>query len=241
MYELLTDPRTWESLATLTVLEIVLGIDNILFLTIVSGQLPAAQQPRARGIGLAIALVMRILLLTAIAWVMSMSAPFITVMGEGISWRDVILGAGGLFLIYKGSTEIHLLMAGEEEFSHKAMRSFAAVIIQIGLFDLVFSLDSVITAVGMAEHLSVMITAIVLAMLLMLVASGPVSRFIEANPSVKMLGLSFLMLIGIALVADGAHFHIPRGYLYFAVAFSGLVEAFNQFASRRKKKKPRQR
>ena len=239
MYELLIDPRTWESLATLTVLEIVLGIDNILFLSIVSGQLPKSQQPRARGIGLAIALIMRILLLTGIAWVMSLSTPFITVMGEGISWRDVILGAGGLFLIYKGSTEIHLLMAGEEEFSHKAVRSFTAVIIQIGLFDLVFSLDSVITAVGMAEHLSVMIAAIVLAMLLMLVASGPVSRFIEANPSVKMLGLSFLMLIGIALVADAAHFHIPRGYLYFAVAFSGLVEAFNQFASRGKKKKVR--
>jgi predicted tellurium resistance membrane protein TerC len=239
MYELLTDPRTWESLATLTVLEIVLGIDNVLFLSIVSGQLPKAQQPRARGLGLAIALVMRILLLTGIAWVMSLSEPFVTILGEGISWRDVILGAGGLFLIYKGTTEIHLLMAGEEEFEHKVVRSFMAVIIQIGLFDLVFSLDSVITAVGMAEHLSVMIAAIVLAMLLMLVASGPVSKFIEENPSVKMLGLSFLLLIGIALLADAAHFHIPRGYLYFAVAFSALVEAFNQFASRNKKQKKR--
>jgi len=240
MYELLTDPRTWESLATLTVLEIVLGIDNILFLSIVSGQLPKAQQPRARGIGLAVALVMRILLLTGIAWVMSLSQPFVTILGEGISWRDMILGAGGLFLIYKGTSEIHILMAGEEEFSHKVARSFAAVIIQIGVFDLVFSLDSVITAVGMAEHLEVMIAAIVLAMALMLVASGPVSKFIEENPSVKMLGLSFLLLIGIALLADAAHFHIPRGYLYFAVAFSALVEAFNQFASRRRKKrKPR--
>jgi len=239
MYELLIDPRTWESLATLTVLEIVLGIDNVLFLSIVSGQLPKAQQPRARGIGLAVALIMRILLLTGIAWVMSLSEPFVTILGEGISWRDVILGAGGLFLIYKGTSEIHILMAGEEEFSHKAARSFAAVIIQIGLFDLVFSLDSVITAVGMAEHLEVMIAAIVLAMALMLVAAGPVSKFIEENPSVKMLGLSFLLLIGIALLADAAHFHIPRGYLYFAVAFSALVEAFNQFASRRRKNKKR--
>ncbi|MBS0273485.1 MAG: TerC family protein [Proteobacteria bacterium] len=240
MYELLTDPRTWESLATLTVLEIVLGIDNVLFLSIVSSQLPKAQQPRARGIGLAVALIMRILLLTGIAWVMSLSEPFIMIVGEGISWRDVILGAGGLFLIYKGTSEIHILMAGEEEFAHKAVRSFMAVIIQIGLFDLVFSLDSVITAVGMAEHLEVMIAAIVLAMALMLVAAGPVSKFIEENPSVKMLGLSFLLLIGVALLADAAHFHIPRGYLYFAVAFSALVEAFNQFASRgKKKRKPR--
>lgn len=241
MYELLTDPRTWESLATLTLLEIVLGIDNVLFLSIVSGQLPKEQQPRARGLGLAIALVMRIVLLTGIAWVMSLSEPFVTILDEGISWRDVILGAGGLFLIYKGTTEVHLLMAGEEEFEHKIARSFAAVIIQIGLFDLVFSLDSVITAVGMAEHLSVMIAAIVLAMILMLVASGPVSKFIEENPSVKMLGLSFLLLIGIALLADAAHFHIPRGYLYFAVAFSALVEAFNQFASRNKKKSKKKR
>ena len=239
MYEVLTDPRAWESLAALTLLEIVLGIDNILFLSIVSGQLPKAQQPRARGIGLAVALIMRIALLTGIAWVMSLSEPFVTILSQGISWRDVILGTGGLFLIYKGTTEIHLLTAGEEEFEHKAARSFMAVIIQIGLFDLVFSLDSVITAVGMAEHLEVMIAAIVLAMALMLVASGPVSRFIEENPSIKILGLSFLLLIGIALVADAAHFHIPRGYLYFAVAFSALVEAFNQFASRRKKRKKR--
>lgn len=239
MFELLADPRTWESLAALTLLEIVLGIDNVLFLSIVSGQLPKSEQPRARGLGLAIALVMRILLLTGIAWVMSLSQPFVTILDEGISWRDVILGAGGLFLIYKGTTEIHLLMAGEEEFEHKPVRSFTAVIIQIGLFDLVFSLDSVITAVGMAEHLSVMIAAIVLAIVVMLAASGPVSKFIEENPTVKMLGLSFLLLIGVALVADAANFHIPRGYLYFAVAFSALVEAFNQFASRRKKNKRR--
>ncbi|HWA30405.1 MAG TPA: hypothetical protein VG867_04880, partial [Rhizomicrobium sp.] len=142
-----------------------------------------------------------------------------------------------LFLIYKGTSEIHNLMAGEDEFEHKVVHSFMAVIVQIGVFDLIFSLDSVITAIGMAEHLSVMIAAIVLAMILMLVASGAVSKFIEENPTVKMLGLSFLLLIGVALLADAAHFHIPRGYLYFAVAFSALVEAFNQFATRNKKKK----
>lgn len=242
MAELLADPRIWESLATLTLLEIVLGIDNVLFLSILSGQLPRSQQARARGLGLTIALAMRILLLTGIAWVMSLSQPFVTIWGEGISWRDVILGAGGLFLIYKGTSEIHVLMSGEDEFAHKAVRSFTAVIVQIGLFDLVFSLDSVITAVGMAEHLYVMVAAIVLAMALMFVASGPVSKFIEENPSVKILGLSFLLLIGITLLADAAHFHIPRGYLYFAVAFSAVVEAFNQFASRgRKKHKTRPR
>ncbi|HEY5338023.1 MAG TPA: TerC family protein [Rhizomicrobium sp.] len=239
MTELLLDPRTWESLATLTVLEIVLGVDNILFLSIVSGQLPAADQPRARGIGLAIALVMRVGLLCAIAWVMSLSTPFITIMGQGVSWRDVILGAGGLFLIYKGTTEIGALMSGDDEMPHNVAASFTAVILQIGVFDLVFSLDSVITAVGMAEHLSVMIAAIVLAMLIMLAASGPVSKFIAENPTVKMLGLSFLLLIGMALTADAAHVHIPRGYLYFAVAFSGLVEAFNQFAGRKKNNKKR--
>jgi predicted tellurium resistance membrane protein TerC len=237
MFALLTDPRTWESLATLTVLEIVLGIDNMLFLSIISGQLPAGQQPSARRIGLTIALAMRVALLTAIAWVMSLSAPFVTLFQQGISWRDVILGAGGLFLIYKGTSEINKLMTGEEDYRKKAAASFAAVIVQIGVFDLIFSLDSVITAVGMAEHLAVMIAAIVLAMALMLVAAGPVSRFIEQNPSVKMLGLSFLLLIGVALLADSAHFHIPRGYLYFAVAFSGLVEAFNQFARRNRHKR----
>lgn len=236
MYELLADPRTWESLVTLTLLEVVLGIDNVLFLSIISGQLPKSQQRRARGIGLAVALAMRVILLSAIAWVMSLSEPFVTILGEGVSWRDVILGLGGLFLIYKGTSEIHVMVNGEEEFAHKAVKSFAAVIFQIALFDLVFSINSVITAVGMAEHLYVMIAAIVLAMILMFVASGPVSKFIEENPTVKMLGLSFLLLIGIALLADAAHFHIPRGYLYFAVAFSALVEAFNQFASRRRKK-----
>lgn len=237
MTDLLLDPRTWESLATLTVLEIVLGVDNILFLSLVSGKLPPAQQPRARALGLTIALVMRILLLCAIAWVMSLSAPFVTLFGQGVSWRDVILGAGGIFLIYKGTTEIGALVSGDDEMPHTVAASFAAVILQIGIFDLVFSLDSVITAVGMAEHLSVMIAAIVLAMAIMLAASGPVSRFIEKNPTVKMLGLSFLLLIGMALAADAAHFHIPRGYLYFAVAFSALVEGFNQFAGRKKKRR----
>lgn len=239
MSALLADPHTWESLATLTLLEIVLGVDNVLFLSIVSSQLPKERQPSARRIGLAYALVMRIGLLTGIAWIMSLSQPFITAFGQGISWRDVILGAGGIFLIYKGTTEIRGLMEGEDEFErNRKVVSYAAVIMQIAIFDLIFSLNSVITAVGMAEHLSIMIAAVVLAMLVMLAASGPVSDFIQRNPTVKMLGLSFLLLIGMALAADAAHFHIPRGYLYFAVAFSALVEAFNQFASRNKKKKP---
>jgi predicted tellurium resistance membrane protein TerC len=240
MTALLLDPRTWESLATLTVLEIVLGIDNMVFLSIVSSQLPVARQPQARAIGLGYALLMRIGLLAGIAWVISLSKPFITLFGEGISWRDVILCAGGMFLLYKGTAEIRNLVQGTDEFAHnRKVATYNRVILQIAVFDLIFSLDSVITAVGMAEHLSVMIAAIVLAMCIMLAASGPVSKFIEENPTVKMLGLSFLLLIGMALVADAAHMHIPRGYLYFAVAFSGLVEAFNQFAGRRGKKKRR--
>jgi predicted tellurium resistance membrane protein TerC len=237
MTALLLDPRTWESLATLTVLEIVLGIDNMVFLSIVSSQLPIERQPQARAVGLGYALLMRIGLLAGIAWVISLSKPFVTIMGEGISWRDVILCAGGLFLLFKGTTEIRNLVQGTDEFAHnRKVATYDAVILQIAVFDLIFSLDSVITAVGMAEHLSVMIAAIVLAMGIMLAASGPVSKFIEENPTVKMLGLSFLLLIGMALVADAAHMHIPRGYLYFAVAFSAVVEAFNQFANRKTKK-----
>lgn len=233
---LLSDPRTWESLATLTVLEIVLSIDNILFLSIVSGQLPPERQPAARRIGLAYALVMRIALLCGIAWVITLQKPVITLFGFGFSWRDLVLGAGGLFLLTKGTREIHDMVGGEAQYARRAGASFANVIVQIAIFDLVFSFDSVVTAVGMAEHLSVMIAAIVLSMLVMLAASGAVSAFIAKNPTVKMLALSFLLLIGTALVADAMHFNIPRGYLYFAVAFSGVVEALNQLVARRRKK-----
>jgi predicted tellurium resistance membrane protein TerC len=233
---LLTDPHAWASLATLTALEIVLGIDNIIFLSIASQRLEPAQRPAARRTGLALALIMRIVLLTSIAWIISLSTPVITLWGVDLSWRDLIFGAGGMFLLTKGTREIHGLVEGEDDHEQKAAASLFAVIVQIAIFDLVFSVDSIVTAVGMAEHLSIMIAAVVIAMIVMLVASGLVAEFINRHPTVKMLALSFLLLIGMALVADAAHFHIPRGYLYFAVAFSAAVEALNQFAARGKKR-----
>jgi predicted tellurium resistance membrane protein TerC len=237
MLNLLTDPHAWASLATLTALEIVLGIDNIIFLSIAAGRLPRARRPAARRTGLALALGMRIALLASLAWIISLQQPVVTLFGVDLSWRDLIFAAGGLFLLTKGTREIHGLVEGEEETGHGAGASFIGVIVQIALFDLVFSIDSVVTAVGMAEHLSIMIAAVVLAMFVMLLASGPVSDFVHRHPTVKMLALSFLLLIGTALIADAAHFHIPRGYLYFAVAFSGLVEGLNQFAARNREKK----
>jgi len=232
---LLTDPHAWASLATLTALEIVLGVDNIVFLSIASHQLEPAQRAAARRTGLALALVMRVALLSSVAWIISLSTPVITLWGIGLSWRDLVFGAGGMFLLTKGTREIHGLVEGEDHLKQKAAASLFAVIVQIAIFDLVFSVDSIVTAVGMAEHLSIMIAAVVLAMIVMLVASGYVAEFINRHPTVKMLALSFLLLIGMALIADAAHFHIPRAYLYFAVAFSGLVEALNQFAAKKKK------
>ncbi len=232
---LLTDPHAWASLATLTALEIVLGVDNIVFLSIASHQLEPAQRAAARRTGLALALVMRVALLSSVAWIISLSTPVITLWGIGLSWRDLVFGAGGMFLLTKGTREIHGLVEGEDHLKQKAAASLFAVIVQIAIFDLVFSVDSIVTAVGMAEHLSIMIAAVVLAMIVMLVASGYVAEFINRHPTVKMLALSFLLLIGMALIADAAHFHIPRGYLYFAVTFSGLVEALNQFAAKKKK------
>ncbi|HEV2560896.1 MAG TPA: TerC family protein [Rhizomicrobium sp.] len=237
MLNLLTDPHAWASLATLTALEIVLGIDNIIFLSIAAGRLPQARRPAARRTGLALALGMRIALLASLAWIISLQQPVVTLFGIDLSWRDLIFAAGGLFLLTKGTREIHGLVEGEEEPGHGAGASFVGVIVQIAMFDLVFSIDSVVTAVGMAEHLSIMIAAVVIAMFVMLLASGPVSDFVHRHPTVKMLALSFLLLIGTALIADAAHFHIPRGYLYFAVAFSGLVEGLNQFAARNREKK----
>ena len=236
MMSLLTDPHAWASLATLTALEIVLGVDNIVFLSIASHQLESAQRAAARRTGLALALVMRVALLSSVAWIISLSTPVITLWGIGLSWRDLVFGAGGMFLLTKGTREIHGLVEGEDHLKQKAAASLFAVIVQIAIFDLVFSVDSIVTAVGMAEHLSIMIAAVVLAMIVMLVASGYVAEFINRHPTVKMLALSFLLLIGMALIADAAHFHIPRGYLYFAVTFSGLVEALNQYAAKRKSK-----
>jgi predicted tellurium resistance membrane protein TerC len=241
MFDLLYSVDAWIALLTLSVLEIVLGIDNIIFLAVVANKVAPEQRPLARRIGLLLALGLRIAFLSSIAWIISLSTPVVTLWGVDLSWRDLIFGAGGIFLLTKSTREIHDMAEMEEEAHHPVRTTLVAAIVQIALFDIVFSIDSVVTAVGMAEHLAIMITAVVLAMLVMLVASGPVGDFVEKHPTVKMLALSFLLLIGTALIADAAHFHIPRGYLYFAVAFSGLVEMLNQFVARsraRRKKDP---
>jgi predicted tellurium resistance membrane protein TerC len=218
----------WIALLTLTVLEIVLGIDNIIFISILAGKLGREQRDRARTLGLALAMIMRILLLLSITWVMSLTQPLFTVVDRGVSGRDLILLLGGLFLIGKSTHEIHdKLEGGEGHGSARAVASFTGVLIQIALLDIVFSLDSVITAVGMAEHLSIMIIAVIAAVGVMLVASGAISEFVERHPTVKMLALAFLILIGVSLMAEGTHHHIPRGYIYFAMAFSVFVELIN--------------
>jgi predicted tellurium resistance membrane protein TerC len=235
---LLQSPEAWASLLTLTVLEIVLGIDNIIFISIVSSRLPVSQQAKARSIGLMLALVMRIILLSMIVWIARLTNPLFTVLGNEISWRDIILIGGGLFLLVKGTMEIHhSVEATEEEKASMKKITFGAVLTQIVLLDIVFSLDSVITAIGMADDLPVMIAAVVIAMAIMLFAAKPVSKFVNAHPTVKMLALSFLMLVGMALIADGFEYHIPRGYLYFAVAFSLGVECLNLWAKKNKRLK----
>ena len=226
--EWLSDPQAWVALLTLTVLEIVLGIDNVIFVSILAGKLPAAQQKKARTIGLAAAMIMRILLLLSLAWIVKLTSPLFTVFGFEISGRDLILLAGGLFLMGKATHEIHDKLEGAEgEVKARVAPSLGSVIVQIMLLDIVFSLDSVITAVGMAQHLAVMITAVVISVCIMLFAAGPISGFVERHPTVKMLALSFLMLIGMALIAEGLEFHIPKGYIYFAMGFSVFVELLN--------------
>jgi predicted tellurium resistance membrane protein TerC len=232
MLELLTDPTAWASLLTLTALEIVLGIDNIIFLSIVSSRLPEAQQPSARRIGLIGALLMRIGLLASISWIIGLTEPAFSVFGHVVSWRDLVLGGGGLFLLVKGTIEIHHMTEGEVDERGPGTVTFASAIFQIMLLDIVFSLDSVITAVGMADHLPIMVAAVVLSMIVMLLAAEPVAAFVNNHPTVKMLALSFLLLVGVALIADGLHFHIPRGYLYFAIAFSAGVETLNLLAGK---------
>ena len=226
--EWLTDPQIWIALLTLTALEIVLGIDNIIFISILAGKLPAEQQARARRLGLGGALVMRILLLLSIAWVIRLTAPLFTTLGQEISGRDLILLVGGLFLLGKATYEIHDNLEGEKgHASKKVAASFAAIIVQIMLLDIVFSLDSVITAVGMVDEVAVMIAAVVIAVAVMLIAAGPISGFVERHPTLKILALSFLLLIGMSLVAESLDRHIPKGYIYFAMGFSVLVEALN--------------
>lgn len=226
--EWLTSPEIWVALVTLTVLELVLGIDNIIFISILAGKLPAAQQGRARVVGLGLAMFTRILMLVSLAWLVHLEAPLFSVWGHGVSGRDLILLLGGLFLLAKSTHEIHDKLEGpEEETDVRARPTFGAVIAQIIALDVVFSIDSVITAVGMVEEVAVMIVAVVLAVIMMMLFAGPISAFVERHPTVKMLALSFLLLIGVALIADGLQFHIPRGYIYFAMGFSVMVEMLN--------------
>ena len=229
MFESLADPQVWIALLTLTALEIVLGIDNIIFISILSGKLPADQQGRARVVGLGAAMLMRILLLFTISWVIGLTAPLFEVVGQEISGRDIILIVGGLFLLGKSTLEIHGKLEGEEHASGAGAKvaSFTSVIVQIMLLDIVFSLDSVITAVGMADELWVMVTAVIIAVGVMMVSAGAISDFVNRHPTVKILALSFLLLIGTSLVAEGLEFHIPKGYIYFAMAFSVFVEMLN--------------
>jgi predicted tellurium resistance membrane protein TerC len=234
--EWITDSQVWISLATLTVLEIILGIDNIVVISILAQKLPQGQQARARTIGISLALITRILLLLGIVWLASLTSPLFTVLGNQISTRDIIMIGGGLFLLVKGTHEIHVVFEKEEDVAvTKGANSFPSVIIQIVLLDIVFSLDSVITAVGMAQQIGVMIAAVVLALMLMLLASGIISSYIHQHPSLKMLALSFLMMVGITLIAEGLAFHIPKGYIYFAMGFSGMVETLNLLAGSRKR------
>jgi len=237
--EALINPENLIALLTLTALEIVLGIDNIVFISILAGKLPPDQAGRARTLGLGVAMFTRILLLLSLSWVIRLTDPLFTVFGHEVSGRDLILIIGGLFLLAKSTHEIHERLEGESGHREaKAAPSFAGVIVQIGLLDIIFSLDSVITAVGMANKLWVMIAAVVIAVGIMMVASGTISEFVERHPTIKMLALSFLLLIGFSLVADGLGLHIPKGYIYFAMAFSVLVEVLNLRAGNRKAVEP---
>jgi predicted tellurium resistance membrane protein TerC len=224
--EQLLDPQVWVALVTLTVLEIVLGVDNVIFISILAGKLRPAERERARRTGLTLAMFLRIALLLAITWVIGLTAPLFVVLGNEISGRDIILIVGGLFLLGKATSEIHELLEGREAAARPAA-SFGAVIAQILALDIVFSLDSVLTAVGLAEQVWVMIAAVVIAVGVMLVSSGVVASFVLRHPTIRMLALAFLLLIGTALVADGLEVHIPRGYIYFAMAFSVVVELLN--------------
>ena len=234
----ITDPQAWAGFATLTVLEIVLGIDNIIFISILASKLPREQQSKARYIGLSLAMIMRIALLFSLSWIVRLTEPLFAVLGEEISGRDLVLLIGGLFLIAKATHEIHSRLEGEEgESSARVAPSLRSVLIQIMLLDIVFSLDSVITAVGMVDELGVMVAAVVTAVAFMMLFAKPVSDFTERHPTVKMLALSFLILIGVSLVAESFDQHIPKGYIYFSMAFAVMVEVLN-LKARKKKAEP---
>ncbi len=238
--ELLLDPQVWVAFVTLAALEIVLGIDNIIFITILANRLPESQRDKARRLGLLLAMGTRILLLLSLAWVMRLTEPLFEIAGHGLSGRDLILFFGGLFLIGKSTMEIHSSLEGPEEHTvgASAKISFMGVIVQIGLLDIIFSLDSVITAVGLVDQGAVLFAAIVVAVLVMMVAAGPIGDFVERHPTIKILALSFLILIGFALVGEGVGLHIPKGYIYFAMAFSLSVEMLNMRMRRRRAKVP---
>lgn len=239
MMELLSSPEAWAALLTLTALEIVLGIDNVIFISVIVSRIPPEQARRARQIGLLLALVFRIALLSILVWLIGLTQPVITVGKFMFSWRDIILIVGGFFLIAKATHEIHTEVEGDEvdEEASAPANAFFWVIVQIIIIDIVFSLDSIITAIGMSQDLPIMVAAVVIACIVMYVSSGPVSAFVAEHPTTKMLALAFLVLIGVALVADGFSFHIPRAYIYCAIVFSAAVEAFNILAKRNRKRK----
>lgn len=235
-----TNPEIWLSLVTLSALEIVLGIDNLVFIAILTGRLPAHQRALGRRVGLALALVTRLMLLATLAWIVGLVEPVFSVAGKAFSWRDLILIGGGLFLLWKATVEIHEMVEKAEDEPDSpqgaAGVSFRGVVLQIAVIDIIFSLDSVITAVGMADQLWVMVTAVVIAMIIMIAAANPLAEFVSAHPTIKMLALAFLLLIGVILIADGLGLHVPKGYIYFALAFSVAVETLNHFVRRRRKR-----
>jgi len=243
MVELLSDPNTWISLATLSFLEIVLGIDNLIFISIMAQRLPEHQRQMARVLGLSLALITRLLLLAGVVWLVRLTQPFITIADIDFSWRDLIMVGGGMFLLGKATLEIHSAVEGDthEPSEQSAKALLTIVIAQIVALDVIFSLDSVLTAVGLTDQFPIMATAIILAIIVMLFLARPLSGFVERHPTVKMLALSFLLLIGVALMADGLHFHIPRGYLYFAISFSVMVEVFNLLARQNRNRRKAKR
>jgi len=240
---LLFDLNAWAALLTLTALEIVLGIDNLVFISVLTARLDRARAKTARAIGLSLAFLFRILLLASLSWLIGLTQPVLSVRGVDLSWRDIILAAGGLFLLLKATREIHTEVEGEHQqvSAGKARNAMTAVVLQLVVIDLVFSVDSIITAIGLVDDLEIMIAAVTIAMVVMYFAAGPVGDFIARHPTTKMLALAFLLLIGVALLADGFHFHIPRGYIYSAMAFAAAVETFNVLAHRNRKKRPRRR
>lgn len=239
MIDLLTSPEAWAALLTLTALEIVLGIDNVIFLSVIVSRIPEQQAKRARQIGLALALVFRIALLSILIWLIGLTEPVMTLRGMALSWRDIILIGGGVFLIGKATHEIHQEVEARTSTEQESPKpsAFFWVIVQIIIVDMVFSLDSIITAIGMAQDIEIMIAAVIIACAVMYISSGPVAKFVADYPTTKMLALAFLVLIGMALVADGFKFHIPRGYIYFAIVFSAAVEFFNVLAKRNRRKR----